>query len=159
MKADPENPKLALNVDMIAPEGYGEVIGGGQREDDLDILLHKIQEHQLPQEAFEWYLDLRKYGTFVHSGFGLGIERTVSWICGPPPRPRNHSFPPSDGPVKTLRSPTSLGINGPRLEGLRFWEQTPERINYEQQEHPRPFTTCFSRKLFFTNFSVFAWVK
>ncbi len=82
MKADPENPKVALNVDMIAPEGYGEVIGGGQREDNLDILTHKIQEHQLPMEAFDWYLDLRRYGTFVHSGFGLGIERTVAWICG-----------------------------------------------------------------------------
>ncbi len=82
MKADPENPKLALNVDMIAPEGYGEVIGGGQREDDHEVLLKKIQEHQLPLEAFDWYLDLRKYGSFPHSGFGLGIERTVAWICG-----------------------------------------------------------------------------
>jgi asparaginyl-tRNA synthetase len=82
MKADPENPKLALNVDMIAPEGYGEVIGGGQREDDHDILLKKIQEHNLPVDAFDWYLDLRKYGSFPHSGFGLGVERTVAWICG-----------------------------------------------------------------------------
>lgn len=82
MKADPENPKYALNVDMIAPEGYGEIIGGGQREDDLDVLLSKIREHQLPEAAFDWYLDLRKYGSFPHAGFGLGIERTVSWICG-----------------------------------------------------------------------------
>lgn len=82
MKADPQNPKLALNVDMIAPEGHGEIIGGGQREDNLEVLLHKLAEHQLPQEAFEWYLDLRRYGTFEHAGFGLGIERTVAWICG-----------------------------------------------------------------------------
>ena len=82
MKKDPENPKLALCVDVIAPEGYGEIIGGGQREDDLDVLLNKIKEHNLPQEAFNWYLDLRRYGSVPHSGFGLGIERTVSWICG-----------------------------------------------------------------------------
>ena len=82
MKADPENPKLTLNVDMIAPEGYGEMIGGGQREDDLDVLLEKIREHALPEEAFGWYTDLRRYGSFPHAGFGLGIERTVAWICG-----------------------------------------------------------------------------
>ncbi|MEI7475755.1 MAG: asparagine--tRNA ligase [bacterium] len=82
MKQDPENPKLALCVDMIAPEGYGEMIGGGQREEDLDVLLAKIKEHNLPQEAFEWYLDLRKYGSVPHAGFGLGVERTVSWLCG-----------------------------------------------------------------------------
>lgn len=82
MKADPENPEVALCVDMIGPEGYGELIGGGQREDDFDLLLKKINEHNLPQEAFEWYLDLRKYGSVPHSGFGLGIERTLSWICG-----------------------------------------------------------------------------
>ena len=82
MKQDPENQKLALCVDMIAPESYGEIIGGGQREDDLDILLEKIRKNELPQEAFEWYLDLRRYGSVPHSGFGLGIERTVGWICG-----------------------------------------------------------------------------
>ncbi len=82
MKANPNNPKLALNVDMIAPEGYGEMIGGGQREDDLEALLHKIKEHGLSEEAFGWYIDLRRYGTFEHSGFGLGVERTLSWICG-----------------------------------------------------------------------------
>ncbi len=82
MKQDPENAKLALCVDMIAPEGYGEIIGGGQREDDIDVLLKKINEHELPEEAFDWYLDLRKYGSVEHSGFGLGIERTVSWLCG-----------------------------------------------------------------------------
>lgn len=82
MKQDPENSKLALCVDMIAPEGYGEIIGGGQREDNFDILLSKIKEHNLPQEAFEWYLDLRRYGSVPHAGFGLGIERTVSWLCG-----------------------------------------------------------------------------
>lgn len=82
MKPDPADPKRALNVDMIAPEGYGEVIGGGQREDDLDVLIEKIKAHGLPMEAFEWYLDVRRYGSFPHAGFGLGIERTVSWICG-----------------------------------------------------------------------------
>lgn len=82
MKRDPKNPNLALAVDVLAPEGYGEVIGGSQREDDFDALLKRLEEHQLPREAFEWYLDLRKYGSVPHSGFGLGLERTVSWICG-----------------------------------------------------------------------------
>jgi asparaginyl-tRNA synthetase len=82
MKRDPENPKVALAVDVLAPEGYGEIIGGSQREDNLDLLLERIKEHKLPQEAFEWYLDLRRYGTVPHAGFGLGVERTVGWICG-----------------------------------------------------------------------------
>jgi asparaginyl-tRNA synthetase len=82
MKRDPENEKLALAVDVLAPEGYGEIIGGSQREDSLDALLTRIKEHNLPQEFFEWYLDLRRYGSVPHSGFGLGLERTVSWICG-----------------------------------------------------------------------------
>ncbi len=82
MKRDPENENFALAVDVLAPEGYGEVIGGSQREDNLDLLLERIKEHNLPQEAFNWYLDLRKYGSVPHSGFGLGLERTVSWICG-----------------------------------------------------------------------------
>jgi asparaginyl-tRNA synthetase len=67
---------------MLAPEGYGEIIGGSQREDDLDVLLTRIKEHNLPEEIFSWYLDLRKYGSVPHSGFGLGLERTVAWICG-----------------------------------------------------------------------------
>jgi asparaginyl-tRNA synthetase len=82
MKPDPENPKTVLNMDMIAPEGYGEIIGGSQREDDYEALLAGIKAHDLPEEAFDWYLDLRKYGSFPHAGFGLGIERTVAWICG-----------------------------------------------------------------------------
>jgi asparaginyl-tRNA synthetase len=82
MKPDPERPELALGVDVLAPEGYGEIIGGGQRIDDLDLLLARIKEHNLPQEAFEWYLDLRRYGTVPHGGFGMGIERAVAWICG-----------------------------------------------------------------------------
>ncbi len=82
MKRDPDNPKYALNVDMIAPEGVGEIIGGGQREDDLAALEQRIAEHDLPREAFEWYLDLRRYGSVKHAGYGLGIERTVAWICG-----------------------------------------------------------------------------
>ncbi len=81
MKPDPLNPALALGVDMLAPEGYGEIIGGGERLADLDLLLARIKEHNLPQEAFEWYLDLRRYGTVPHGGFGMGIERVVSWIC------------------------------------------------------------------------------
>lgn len=82
MKRDPENDKLALGVDMIAPEGYGEIIGGGQREDDYKTLLERIKNNNLPTEPFKWYLDLRKYGSVPHSGFGLGIERTVGWISG-----------------------------------------------------------------------------
>ncbi|MAT39499.1 MAG: asparagine--tRNA ligase [Ectothiorhodospiraceae bacterium] len=82
MKRDPENEERALAMDMLAPEGYGEVIGGSQREDNIDYLLERIKEHGLPQEVFEWFLDLRRYGSVPHSGFGLGIERTVAWICG-----------------------------------------------------------------------------
>jgi asparaginyl-tRNA synthetase len=82
MKPDPVRPELALCVDMLAPEGYGEIIGGGQRLDDYDLLLQRIKEHELPQEAFEWYLDLRRYGSVPHAGFGMGIERVVGWICG-----------------------------------------------------------------------------
>lgn len=82
MKRDPENPKLALGADLLAPEGYGEIVGGGEREDNLEELVKRIEEHQLPKEAFEWYLDLRRYGSVPHSGFGLGIERTLAWICG-----------------------------------------------------------------------------
>jgi asparaginyl-tRNA synthetase len=81
MKPDPDRPELALGVDVLAPEGYGEIIGGGERLADLDLLLERIKEHDLPQEAFEWYLDLRRYGTVPHGGFGMGIERVVSWIC------------------------------------------------------------------------------
>ena len=82
MKPDPIRPELALGVDFLAPEGYGEVIGGGERLADYDLLLKRIHEHNLPQEAFEWYLDLRRYGTVPHAGFGMGIERMVAWICG-----------------------------------------------------------------------------
>lgn len=82
MKADPDDPRLALCVDVLAPEGYGEVIGGGQREDDLAVLEQRIAEHQLPREAFEWYLDLRRFGSVPHAGFGMGIERCVAWLCG-----------------------------------------------------------------------------
>jgi len=81
MRPDPERAELALGVDVLAPEGYGEIIGGGERLADLDLLLQRIKEHDLPQEAFEWYLDLRRYGTVPHGGFGMGIERVVAWIC------------------------------------------------------------------------------
>lgn len=81
MKRDAEREELALGCDLLAPEGYGEMIGGGQREENLDILLKRLKEHNLPQEAFDWYIDLRKYGSVPHSGYGLGIERTLAWIC------------------------------------------------------------------------------
>ncbi len=82
MKHDPENDDLALGCDLLAPEGYGEVIGGGQREDSLENLVSRINEHKLPMEAFEWYLDLRRYGSVPHSGFGMGLERFITWACG-----------------------------------------------------------------------------
>ena len=82
MKEHPENPDLVLCDDLLAPEGYGEIIGGSQREDDLHRLLGRIHEEGLSEESYDWYLDLRKFGTFVHSGFGMGIERVVAWICG-----------------------------------------------------------------------------
>ncbi len=82
MQPDPERPEVALGVDVLAPEGYGEIIGGGERIHDPELLLRRIEEHHLPREAFEWYIDLRKYGTVPHGGFGMGIERCVAWICG-----------------------------------------------------------------------------
>jgi asparaginyl-tRNA synthetase len=84
MKENPDDPRTVLNNDCLAPEGYGEIIGGSQREDNYDKLLARIKEQGLDPEVYRWYLDLRKYGTFVHSGFGLGVERTVAWICGIP---------------------------------------------------------------------------
>ena len=82
MKQDPADARLALCVDVLAPEGYGEIIGGGQREDDIDALTERIRAHGLPEEAFGWYLDLRRYGSVPHAGFGMGIERMVAWLCG-----------------------------------------------------------------------------
>jgi asparaginyl-tRNA synthetase len=82
MEPDPQDPKYSLSVDFLAPEGYGEIIGGGERASDLAYLEAQIAKHELPKSAFEWYLDLRRYGTFPHAGFGLGLERTVSWLCG-----------------------------------------------------------------------------
>jgi asparaginyl-tRNA synthetase len=93
MKENPADPRTVLCDDLLAPEGYGEIIGGSQREDDYDKLLHRIHEEGLPLDAYGWYLDLRKYGTFVHSGFGLGLERTVSWICGLPHLREAIAFP------------------------------------------------------------------
>jgi len=82
MATDPARPDLALSFDMIAPEGGGEIIGGGERQSSYETLLKRIREHNLPEEAFQWYLDLRRYGSVPHAGFGLGLERTVAWICG-----------------------------------------------------------------------------
>jgi asparaginyl-tRNA synthetase len=84
MQPDPENPETVLGLDLLAPEGYGEIIGGSQRIHDHDLLLERIRQHDLPVEAFQWYLDVRKYGAFPHSGFGMGIERFVAWMCGLP---------------------------------------------------------------------------
>jgi asparaginyl-tRNA synthetase len=101
MKENPDDPRTVLCDDLLAPEGYGEIIGGSQREDDLNRLQQRIREENLPEEAYTWYLDLRRFGTFPHSGFGLGIERTVAWITGrhhireliPFPRLMNRLFP------------------------------------------------------------------
>ena len=82
MKPHPERPEISMSVDFLAPEGYGEIIGGGQRLEDYELLVRRIEEHKLPREAFEWYLDLRRFGSVPHAGFGMGIERVVSWICG-----------------------------------------------------------------------------
>jgi asparaginyl-tRNA synthetase len=81
-RRDPQDDRLALGCDCLAPEGYGEIIGGGERLADYDLLIRRIEEHKLPREAFEWYLDLRRYGTVPHAGFGMGIERVVAWVCG-----------------------------------------------------------------------------
>jgi asparaginyl-tRNA synthetase len=93
MKENPEDARTVLNNDCLAPEGYGEIIGGSQREDDYDKLLARIKEQGLDPEAYRWYLDLRRYGSFVHSGFGLGLERTVAWICGIPHIRETIAFP------------------------------------------------------------------
>jgi asparaginyl-tRNA synthetase len=101
MEPDPENPDLALALDVLAPEGYGEIIGGSQRIHDLALLERRLEEHELPLEAFQWYLDVRRFGTFPHSGFGMGIERFVAWVCGlkhlretiPYPRMLNKIYP------------------------------------------------------------------
>ena len=82
MQPDPVDPQFALCVDVLAPEGYGEIIGGSQRVDSYDLLKARIEEHKLPLDAFQWYLDLRRYGSVPHSGFGMGIERVVAWLCG-----------------------------------------------------------------------------
>ena len=93
MKENPADPRTVLCDDCLAPEGYGEIIGGSQREDDYDKLIHRIKEEGLPMDAYNWYLDLRKYGTFTHAGFGLGLERTVAWICGLPHIREASAFP------------------------------------------------------------------
>jgi len=101
MQPDPHRPEVVLNADLLAPEGYGEIIGGSQRIHDLALLEQRIAEHRLPRDAFAWYLDLRRYGSVPHSGFGMGIERFVAWICGldhiresiPFPRMLYHMYP------------------------------------------------------------------
>jgi asparaginyl-tRNA synthetase len=81
-KPHPDRPEVSLSVDVLAPDGYGEIIGGGQRIDDYDMLMQRLAEHNLPVRDYEWYLDLRRFGSVPHAGFGMGIERVVSWICG-----------------------------------------------------------------------------
>jgi asparaginyl-tRNA synthetase len=93
MKENPDDPRTVKCNDLLAPEGYGEIIGGSQREDDLEKLTARIREEDLPEDSYDWYLDLRRYGTFIHSGFGLGLERTVSWICGLPHLREAIAFP------------------------------------------------------------------
>jgi asparaginyl-tRNA synthetase len=101
MEPDPQRPELALCVDVLAPEGYGEIIGGSQRMASYDLLVKRIHENGLPEEAFKWYLDLRKFGSVPHGGFGMGIERVVAWVCGlehvretiPFPRMLNRLYP------------------------------------------------------------------
>jgi asparaginyl-tRNA synthetase len=82
MARDPENADRVLCLDMLAPEGYGEIIGGSEREANLDLLLQRMEEEHIPRKDLEWYLDLRRFGSVPHAGFGLGVERTVTWICG-----------------------------------------------------------------------------
>jgi asparaginyl-tRNA synthetase len=82
MKRSPDNSQVVLNLDVLAPEGYGEIIGGSQREDELDRVLERMAAEGMETDPYEWYLDLRRFGTVPHGGFGLGLERTVSWICG-----------------------------------------------------------------------------
>ncbi len=101
MKPDPGRPEVCLSADLLAPEGYGEIIGGGQRIDDPDLLESRISQHDLPEEAYAWYMDLRRFGSVPHSGFGMGIERVVAWVCGldhvretiPFPRLLNRIYP------------------------------------------------------------------
>ncbi|MEO6334077.1 MAG: amino acid--tRNA ligase-related protein, partial [Pyrinomonadaceae bacterium] len=81
-EVDKDRPECALGIDLLAPEGYGEIIGGGERAASLDYLIAQLEAHNLPRESFEWYLDLRRYGSVPHAGFGMGIERTVAWMCG-----------------------------------------------------------------------------
>ena len=104
MKENPADPRTVLCSDCLAPEGYGEIIGGSQREDDYDQLLQRIKEEKLPLDVYGWYLDLRKYGTFVHSGFGLGLERTVGWICGRRTSGGSDCLPPNDEPPPSLKA-------------------------------------------------------
>jgi asparaginyl-tRNA synthetase len=82
MARDPENPERVLCLDMLAPEGYGEIIGGSERETNFDLLVERMEEEHIPRKDLEWYLDLRRFGSVPHAGFGLGVERTVTWICG-----------------------------------------------------------------------------
>ena len=97
MKQDPARPEVALCVDMLAPEGHGEIIGGGQREDDYETLRNKITSHNLPLEPFKWYLDLRRYGSVPHAGFGMGIERMRRMDLRHASHPRDDSVPAHDG--------------------------------------------------------------
>jgi asparaginyl-tRNA synthetase len=93
LKRDPNDSRFARGVDTLAPEGYGEIVGGGERETDEQLLIEKINEHELPMQAFEWYLDLRRYGAVPHAGFGLGLERLVTWICKLPHVRESIPFP------------------------------------------------------------------
>jgi asparaginyl-tRNA synthetase len=93
MKEEPTQPGIAKGVDVLAPEGYGEIVGGGERETDINKLIDAIRHHELPMQAFEWYLDLRRYGSVPHSGFGLGLERIICWVCKLPHVRESIPFP------------------------------------------------------------------
>ena len=134
MQPDPQDPDVALCLDMLAPEGYGEIIGGSQRIHDHDLLLSRIRQHDLPLEAFQWYLDVRKYGTFPHSGFGMGLERFVAWMCGVPHLREVHPVPADavpDLPVILTRSAGAFGAS-PSLS------DTPSRRRGRAIRYRRP---------------------
>ena len=154
MKENPDDPRTVLNNDCLAPEGYGEIIGGSQREDDYDKLLARIQRQGLDPEAYRWYLDLRKYGTFVHSGFGLGLERTVAWICGHPAHPGGDRVSAADSSVVSLTVGRSDGRTSaaerrhgddlvaasrdPRSARIRLVSLTSDRPTVRPSASPRP---------------------
>ena len=141
---DPERPEVALGVDVLAPEGYGEIIGGGQRIHDPDLLLKRIEEHKLPKEAFDWYIDLRKYGTVPHGGFGMGIERVRGVDLRAGARPRDHRLPAMlyrpDVPLNlcSMTAHMHIAIIGAPLDlgqGRRGVDMGPSALRVAESQH------------------------